>query len=170
MSTSSPKVCTHATPQTLFAGTSMCLETCVSVCLNVVYFMPCVMCSSLTLSFETLNMPQLFMSKSTQDKARHHRRWRSPYLCIFHQAQWRVEACALCFPLFLKFFTFVFFSPFPFFGLLLVLDWKCITFLLHVPPPHPSASRFSRSLLCVCVCVFLVSKNHSSIRRWEGEK
>ncbi len=73
VSTFSPKVCTHATQQTICRH-RMHLETCVFVCLDVVYFMPCVMCSSLTLSFETLNTPQLLMSKSTQDKARHHRR------------------------------------------------------------------------------------------------
>lgn len=105
---SSPKVCTRAAQQTLYACISMQLETCVFVCLDVVYFMPCVMCRSLTLSFETLNMPQLFISKSTQDKARHHRRWRSSYICIFHQAQWRVETCALCFPLSLIFYVCLF--------------------------------------------------------------
>ncbi len=42
--------------------------------------------------------------------------------------------------------------PFPlFFGLLLVLDGKCITVLLHVPLPHPSVSRFSRFIVCECV-------------------
>lgn len=136
----------------------MQLETCVFVCLDVVYFMPCVMCSSLTLSFETLNMSQLFISKSTQDKARHHRRWRSSYICIFHQAQQRVETCALCFPLSLIFHICFFFSFFKF-----CLFWteNASRFCNRARPPNPQPLDF--------VCVFLISENRRSIRRWEGE-
>lgn len=130
------------------------------------------MCSSLTLSFETLNTPQLFTSKSTQDKARHHRRWRSPYLCIFHQAQWRVETCALLF--FLCFFNFsrLFVYP-PSLPLSLLyclfrrgnVSQFCDTSRI----PTPLYSIRGVFFLFFFFFVVIVSKKRCSIRRWEGE-